>query len=154
MGLISFIINNKEIAELEELIPILWDKIKTLHSNKVKGKYIAYKDTPIGNAMLRNNYGYGKVIKPKYDLPDYLKEKMEAYMKENGIADGGRMVVIKNSDYNFLMMSLAEFANKSNRYIQLMHKANLHISTKMENIFKFYQQLVKDINGMYIYVVE
>ena len=154
MGLISFIVNNKEIAELEELIPILWDKIKSLHSDKIKGRYIDYKDTPMGNAMLRNNYGYGKVIKPKYDWPDSIKEKMEAFMKENGITDGGRMFVIKNSDYNFLMMSLAEFSNKSNRYIQLIHKANLRISTKIENIFKFYQQLVKDINDMYIYVVE
>ena len=142
------------MVELEEVIPILWDKIKSFHSDKVKNRYINYKDTPMGNQSLKINYGNGKIIKPKDDLPDFVREKIDEYMKENGIADGGRMLVIKNSDYNYLMMSLAEFSNKSNRYIQIMRKTNLQISAKMQQMFKSYQELVSDINKGYIYVVE
>ena len=154
MGLISFIFNNKELCELEEIIPILWEKINSFYLEKIRSKRFDYTDTPMGNLNLRNKYGNGKIIKPQNDLPDYLQEKMREFMKEEGLVDSGRMFVIKNSDYNYFIMSLAEFSKKTNRYIQLMKKSSLQLSTNMNNIFRSYQDIVEDINHMYKYVVE
>lgn len=154
MGLISFIFNNKEIAELEEIIPILWDKIHSLYNDKVMGKSFNYTEDDINNLHLRQRYGYGKIIKPQSDLPDFLEEKLNKIMKEEGLKNSGRMVVLKNNEYNYLMMSMAEFSNKSNRYIQVMHKTNLQISTKMQQMFQSYQEAVKYLNSLYKYVVE
>ena len=154
MGLISFIVNNKQLCELEEVIPILWDKINSFYLTKIKSNRFNYTDTPMGNLNLRNTYGNGKIIKPQNDLPDYLQAKMKEFMKEEGLADGGEMFVIKSSDYNYFMMSLAEFSKKSNSYIQLMKKSSLQLSTNMNNIFRAYQNIVDNINHKYIYVVE
>ena len=154
MGLISFIVNNKQLCELEEVIPILWDKINSFYLTKIKSNRFDYTDTPMGNLNLRNTYGNGKIIKPQNDLPDYLQAKMKEFMKEEGLADGGEMFVIKSSDYNYFMMSLAEFSKKSNSYIQLMKKSSLQLSTNMNNIFRAYQNIVDNINHKYIYVVE
>lgn len=154
MGLISFIVNNKQLCELEEVIPILWDKINSFYMTKIRSNSFNYTDTPMGNLNLRNKYGNGKIIKPQNDLPDYLQAKMREFMKEEGLADGGEMFVIKSSDYNYFMMSLAEFSKKSNSYIQLMKKSSLQLSTNMNNIFRAYQNVVENINHKYIYVVE
>ena len=154
MGLISFIFNNKELCELEEIIPILWEKINSFYLEKIRSKRFDYTDTPMGNLNLRNKYGNGKIIKPQNDLPDYLQEKMREFMKEEGLVDSGRMFVIKNSDYNYFIMSLAEFSKKTNRYIQIMKKSSLQLSTNMNNIFRSYQDIVEDKNHMYKYVVE
>ena len=154
MGLISFIVNNKQLCELEEVIPILWDKINSFYMTKIRSSRFNYTDTPMGNLNLRNKYGNGKIIKPQNDLPDYLQAKMREFMKEEGLADGGEMFVIKSSDYNYFMMSLAEFSKKSNCYIQLMKKSSLQLSTNMNNIFRAYQNVVENINHKYIYVVE
>ena len=154
MGLISFIFNNKELCELEEIIPILWDKINSFYNDKVRDKSFHYTENDIDNRYLTQRYGYGKIIKPQYDFPDYLEEKINKFMKEEGLVDGGRMFVIKNSDYNYFIMSLAEFSKKTNRYIQLMKKSSLQLSTNMNNIFRSYQNIVEDINNMYKYVVE
>ena len=154
MGLISFIFNNKELCELEEIIPILWDKINSFYNDKVRDKSFHYTENDIDNRYLTQRYGYGKIIKPQYDFPDYLEEKINKFMKEEGLVDGGRMFVIENSDYNYFIMSLAEFSKKANRYIQLMKKSNLQLSTNMNNIFRSYQNIVEDINNMYKYVVE
>ena len=79
---------------------------------------------------------------------------MREFINEEGIFDSGRIFVIKNSDYNYFIMSLAEFSKKTNRYIQLMKKSSLQLSTNMNNIFRSYQDIVEDINHMYKYVVE
>ena len=154
MGLISFIFNNKEITELEEIIPILWDKIKSYYNDKVMGKSFHYTENDINHRSLRQRYGSGKIIKPQSDLPDFLEKELNKIMKEEGWENSGRMVVLKNNEYNYLMMSLAEFSNKSNRYIQVMHKTNLQISAKMQQVFQSYQETVKYLNQLYIYVVE
>ena len=64
------------------------------------------------------------------------------------------MIVLKNNEYNYLMMSLAEFAKKSNRYIQLANKSSFQLSAKMKDIFSTYQKRVEDLNHLYKYVVE
>ena len=154
MGVISFILNNKEIVELEEIIPILWDKIDSFYIENIRKKCFRYVDNDLRNSSLRRMYGNGKIIKPEYDFPDYLEEMLEKLKEEEGIEDSGEMVVIKNNDYNYFMMSLAEFAKKSNRYIYLMSKSNLQISINMRNIFNSYQKRVDDIKCLYKYVVE
>ena len=154
MGLISFIFNNKEIVELEEIIPILWDKINSFYNDKVRDKSFHYTENDIDNRYLTQRYGYGKIIKPQYDFPDYLEEKINKFMKEEGIQNSGSMIVLKNNEYNYLMMSLAEFAKKSNRYIQLANKSNFQLSAKMKDIFSTYQKRVEDLNHLYKYVVE
>lgn len=154
MGLFSFIINNKEIVELEEIIPILWDKINSFYNGKIRDNIFHYTENDMENRYLKQRYGYGKIIKPQYDIPDYLEEKLNEFIKNEGIENCGYMIVIKNNDYNYLMMSLAEFANKSNRYIQLIKKSNLQPTTKTKDIFSTYQKRIEDINRLYKYVVE
>lgn len=154
MGLFSFIINNKEIVELEEIIPILWDKINSFYNDKVRGQSFHYTENDIDNRYLTQRYGYGKIIKPQYNIPDFLEEKLDQFMKEEGIKNSGSMIVLKNNEYNYLMMSLAEFAKKSNRYIQLANKSSFQLSAKMKDIFSTYQKRVEDLNHLYKYVVE
>lgn len=154
MGLFSFIYHNKELVELEELIPILWDKINSFYNGKIKDNIFHYTENEVNNRYLRQTYGYGNIINPQYNIPDYLEEKINEFMKSEGVEGKGYMIVLKKNDYNYLMMSLAEFAKKSNRYIQLMNKSSLQLSTKMKDIFSTYQNRIEKINHLYKYVVE
>lgn len=148
MGFFKTLFYSNEMAELEEIMKLLLDKIRNIYNNSEKTHY---KDRPNSSNFLRMEYGYGTIIKPNTDITlgmdiVTILPKMN-YCREY-------ILIVKKDDYNRFNEMSAEFSHKVNRYMQLLKKTDTPISTNMLDIIRFYKDYVLSFNYSYKYVVE
>ena len=136
------------MAELEEIMKLLLDKIRSIYNNSEKTHY---EDHPNSSYFLRMEYGYGTIIKPNTDIT--LGMDIVTILPK---INYGRehILIVKKDDYNRFNEMSAEFSHKVNRYMQLLKKTNTPISTSMLDIIRFYKDYVLSFNYSYKYVVE
>lgn len=149
MGLIKLLFHGKEIDELEEVLKVMLDKMRSIYNPAKETSFLG-----LNKRFYENIYGYGELIKPRTDISfsgdilDKIKEMQTMTFR------GERVIILKRVDYNNFNAMSAEFTYKANRYIQLLQKVETSMPTSIRNVIKNYQDMACNFYYSYIYVVE
>lgn len=151
MGFFKTLFYSNEMAELEEIMKLLLDKIRNIYNNSKKTHY---QDCPNSSYFLRVEYGYGTIIRPDTNIS--FGGDIVEIVKEHTTMDicRERIIIIKKDNYNKFIEMSAEFSHKANRYLQLLRKTETSISRIMQDVITNYKYVVVNFNYSYKYVVE
>lgn len=149
MGLIKLLYHGKEMNELEEVLKLFVDKMRSIYSSAKRESYNGFSKT-----YFPQTYGYGEFISPRTDISftnDIIERMRESqYMTQCA----SKAIIIKRYDYNRFNEISVEFSHKYNRYTQLLHKTETPLDSNMRNILRNYIDMMQTFNYSYKYVVE
>ena len=149
MGLIKMLFHGKELDELEEVLKILLDKMRSIYNPAKEENYSGNK------WFYENTYGYGELVNPRTDISfgggDIIENLKE---RQSMIHCAERIIILKRNDYNGFNEMSVEFIHKTNRYIQLLQKVETSMPTNIRDIIRIYQEMARHFYYSYKYVVE
>ena len=149
MGLIKLLYHGKEMSELEEVLKLLVDKMRSIYGPAKIEHY-----NGISKIYFPQTYGYGEFICPRTDI-SFTNDVIERLRESHYMTQcASKAIIIKRNDYNRFNEISVEFSHKFNRYTQLLHKTETPMDSNMRNILRNYIDIMQTFNYSYKYVVE
>lgn len=140
--------HSKELNELEEVLKILLEKMRSIIYNVKKDS--CYGSNP-NERLYENRYGHGELVNPRAAFSSYSGD-LEEYRAMKFGAE--RVIILKRDDYNRFNAMHAEFIHKANKYIQLLKEVDTFMPANIRDVIENYKEIVYNFYWSYKYVVE